>query len=193
MPEYYLDIETHPRGDRPSLDDEVITIQFQKLNTRTGKPEGKLVILKAWESSEEEILREFYYIFRPERPFQFVPIGMNLNYDLFVLHNRWKRIGINVPLETLFYHHPRLDIKPIIVILNGGSFKGASLDKFTGKQHSGAPIKEWYEQGEYKRIEAYIQEEAEEFIRFYRMLKREISKINAIIQSEILGMKNHEV
>lgn len=193
MSEYYLDIETYPKGSRPSPNDEVLTIQFQELETETGMPKGKLKILKAWESSEENILRKFHKIFMPDEPFNFVPIGMNLNYDLFLLHNRWKRIGIDVSLETLFYHHPRLDIKPILVILNEGRFKGASLDKFTKKRHSGAPIKEWYEQGEYKRIEAYIQEEAEGFIELYMLLKREIPKIKAIIESEIVGVKSYEV
>ena len=133
MPEYYFDLETYPKGSRLSPNDEVLTIQFQRLSSKTGKPMGNLTILKAWESSEETILRRFYKIFRPTKPFEFIPIGMNLDYDLFVLHNRWRKIGIDISLKTLFYNHPRVDIKPMLVILNDGQFKGASLDRFTGR------------------------------------------------------------
>lgn len=72
-PEYYLDIETNARGQKPDIEnDEILTIQFQKLSTRSGRKEGDLTILKSWESSEEKILKEFYSIFRPTSPFELI-------------------------------------------------------------------------------------------------------------------------
>lgn len=178
MPEYYLDIETNAKGQRPDIEnDEILTIQFQRLSSRSGRKEGDLTILKSWESSEKEILKKFYNIFQPTEPFEFTPIGMNLNFEFFMLHNRWKRIGIDVPLRTLIYDHPCIDIKPILVILNEGSFKGASLERFIGKKDTGAKIPEWYAKRDYVAIEKYIRDEAEGFIRFYQRLKEGIPRV----------------
>lgn len=178
MPEYYLDLETNSKGQRPDIEnDEILTIQFQRLGSRSGRKEGNLTILKSWESSEKEILEKYYNIFQPEKPFEFIPIGMNLNFEFFMLHNRWKRIGIEVPLRKLIYDHPSIDIKPILVILNEGSFKGSGLEKFTGKKHTGSMVPVWYAQENYTEIEKYIRDETEEFIQFYQKLKIKVPQI----------------
>jgi hypothetical protein len=175
MPEYYLDIETNAKGSKPDIkNDEILTIQFQRLSSRPGGNEGDLTILKSWESSEKVILEKFYSIFQPALPFEFIPIGMNLNFDFFMLHNRWKKIGIEVPLRSLIYDHPYIDIKPILVILNKGSFKGASLEKFIRKEDTGAKIPDWYAKRDYAMIEKYIHDEAEKFIAFYQKLKEKM-------------------
>jgi len=164
---------------RPDIEnDEILTIQYQKVTTETGEPKEPLQILKSWESSEKEILERFHSIFIPEKSFNFIPIGMNLNFDLFVLHNRWKKYGINVPLMTLLYDHPKIDIKPIIVILNKGEFKGASLEKFCGKEQSGKMVSHWYAMKDYASIENYIIKESEAFLRFYQKLKNEMPKMS---------------
>ena len=50
MPDYYFDIETNPRGQRPDYkNDEILTIQFQGLDSRTGERKVELKILKYWE------------------------------------------------------------------------------------------------------------------------------------------------
>lgn len=175
MPEYYLDIETNAKGPNPDVEnDEILTIQFQRLGSVSGQKESNLTILKSWESSEEEILKKFHSIFQPTKPFEFVPIGMNLHFEILMLQNRWKKAGIEVPLKTLIYDHPHIDIKSILVILNGGAFKGANLGKFTGKTHSGDEIPKWYAKKDYAAIEKYIQDEAEGFINFYQRLKERI-------------------
>lgn len=56
MSNYYFDIETNSRGPRPDFaNDEILAIQFQRLDGRTGEKEGDLTILKSWESSEKEV------------------------------------------------------------------------------------------------------------------------------------------
>ena len=62
-------------------------------------------------------------------------------------------------------------------MFNRGSFKGASLDKFTGKQHSGAYIKEWYEKEDYRIIESYIENEADSFLKLYQFLVKRLPDI----------------
>ena len=60
MPDYYFDIETNPGGQMPDFaGDEILTIQFQRLDSRTGERKGELNVLKSWESSERDILEKF--------------------------------------------------------------------------------------------------------------------------------------
>ena len=103
---------------------------------------------------------------------------MSLHFEFFMLHNRWKKNGIDVPLKTLIYDIPHVDIKSILVILNGGKFRGASLDNFTGKTSNGAVIPEYYANRDFEKIEDYIKKEAEEFIKFYQMIKKNLPKLS---------------
>jgi hypothetical protein len=177
MADYYLDIETTGTDVKK---DTILTIQFQKLGAASGRTDNELKILKSWESSEKEILNEFFEIFDPfgKDKFSFIPIGMSLHFEFFMLHNRWKKNGIDVPLKTLIYDIPHVDIKSILVILNGGKFRGASLDNFTGKTSNGAVIPEYYANRDFEKIEDYIKKEAEEFIKFYQMIKKNLPKLS---------------
>jgi len=171
MPDYYFDIETNPTMPKPNYkNDEILTIQFQRLDSRTGEKEGDLTILKSWESSERDILESFHSIFSPEDSWKFVPIGYNLSFDFFSLLYRWREIGIKVEPKILFSEHPYIDIKSILVIFNGGLFKGATLEKFVGKQYSGAKVSEWCKEKDYTSIQEYIEDEADKFINLYQFL-----------------------
>lgn len=175
MPEYYLDIETNAKGTKPDVEnDEILTIQFQRLGMTSGRKQGELTILKSWESSEEDILERFYSIYHPYEPFIFIPIGLNLKFEFFTLYNRWNKFGFDISLKNLIYDHPYIDIRTILVILNGGSFSGATLNKFTGKTQTGDMIPRWYANKDYSSIEKYIIDEAEEFIKLYQRMKEKI-------------------
>ena len=103
MPEYYLDIETNPTGDKVDLkNDRILTIQYQPIDCRTGETKGDLVILKAWESSEEDTLQRFYKVFQPDLPWSFVPVGFNLVFDYFSLIYRWRAMNIHVGAKAVF-------------------------------------------------------------------------------------------
>lgn len=180
MVDYYLDIETTGTDVE---NDEILTIQFQKLDVASGKKEGELRILKTWESSEEEILKEFYNIFDPlGHIFSFNPVGVSLDFTYFMLHTRWKKFGIDVPLKNLIYEIPHIDIKPILIILNGGKYKGASLDNYTGKKNNGSVIPKLHVNKDYNRIEDHIIEETECFMKFYQTIKEKIPDV--IIQDQ---------
>ena len=179
MPDYYFDIETNP-GRREEINyknDEILTIQFQRLDSRTGEKEGDLTILKSWESSERDILEQFYSIFSPEDSWKFVPIGFNLSFDFFSLLYRWRGIDIEVPPKILFSEHPQIDIKPIVVIFNGCSFKGANLGKFIGKQDSGLIVSECCKEKDYASAQKYIEDEADKFIKLYQYLIQRLPNI----------------
>jgi len=178
MAEYYFDIETCSRTAHPDFNnDPIIAITYQQIDSRTGQAIDKLNILKSWESSEEEILRKFHPIFNLQDKWKFIPIGCNLSFDFVSLICRWKKIGIETTVRNLFTEHPYIDIQPILVIFNRGSFKDCSLQKFAGKQHSGSKIIEWYDKSEYQEIQSYIEDETEIFLRLYRFLVQRLPNL----------------
>ncbi len=47
---YYFDIETYSPNEKPDpKTDKILTIQFQKIDIKTGEKQGELQILKEWE------------------------------------------------------------------------------------------------------------------------------------------------
>jgi len=144
MGEYYFDIETYSPGEKPSPEDRIITIQFQRIDLKTGEPIGDLIILKEWESSEEQIVTEFYNRFFREglSIWKFIPVGYNLNFDFECLICKFEKyLGIKLSSRDLHYERPHVDLKPMCVLLNEGEFKGLTLDKFTKKPHSGEIVR----------------------------------------------------
>ena len=171
----YFDIET--TGVNPRLH-KIITIQYQCIEERTLKPLGDLVILKEWESSEREILKDFLNVFIGGKPFDFIPIGVNLMFDFRFLYHRVKylipqyvRLG-KITLDYLIWEKPFIDLKPILVMLNNFGFKDYSkiIDKYMKINIQGKQIPYLYVEGKYEEIEAYIREEAKVTIEFLRKI-----------------------
>lgn len=170
--EYYFDIETCTKDEKPNpRKDKIITIQFQKLD-RNGEPVEELQILKEWEKSEREILQEFLSIF--DSGFKFIPVGANLGYDFIVIYNRAKKLlkPKDLSLEFLLHEKPKIDLKYTCILLNDGKFIGWS--DVLGKRGDNKNIKEWYKKREYDKIEEYIVAEAKDFIEFYKNIKNHI-------------------
>jgi len=132
MASFYLDIETDGTDARH---DQILTIQFQPLDRSTGKAVGNLRILKAWESSEKQILRQFIDecgLLDPY-PFAFIPVGFNLMFEHNFLKTRSVANGLP---EIDILARPFLDLKAVGVLMRHGEFKGTRLDTLTGKQGS---------------------------------------------------------
>ncbi|MDG6225184.1 MAG: hypothetical protein QCI82_06690 [Candidatus Thermoplasmatota archaeon] len=169
MAEYYLDLETtglDPRTHR------LISIQYQRLDMRTGRQLGPLTVLKEWESSERGMLELFLPIFMGSGPFSFVAIGFNVPFMYSFIIERAMAVGLDAPDPLyVFGSKPYLDIKPFAVLMNNGSFKGASLDRFTDLSFTGEMVPVLYERGENDRIEECIKEKASAFLSLYRHLK----------------------
>jgi len=175
MTNYYFDIESEGFDyDK----DQIITIQYQPLD-KDGKPSGELIILKSWESSEEQIVKEFHKIFISDNPFSFTAIGFNLIFDLSFIYSKFKKY--NLPLKSkdfmqfLFRDKPHIDIKYSCIIANNLDFKGSGLDKMTDKKVDGKVVIEWYNNKEYSKIEEYIKEEAESFLFALSIMKRDLN------------------
>lgn len=167
MAKYYLDIETYSPGERPNpKTDKVITIQFQELDSVKGHATGPLHILKEWESSEKEIVKEFSKLFKP---WDFIPVGNSLAFERSFLREKFrKHLGRKVENSELDYNFPSIDIQPLFVLLNGGAFKGCGMHNFTTKKTNGSFVSAWYEDKDYGQIVKYVKEEAEAFIEFYQ-------------------------
>jgi len=173
MTSFYLDIET--TGLDPAID-KIITIQFQELDRYTGEVVGKLIILKEWESSEKQIIKEFIEksgIFE-DYAFSFVPVGYNLGFE----HNFLKiRSKINNLPSLDILNLPFIDLRAIGILMNGGQFKGSGLSNLTGKKGDGIQIPFFYQNKEYDKIIDYIKNETEEFIKFNKWLYKKMSTL----------------
>jgi len=180
MAEYYFDIETYTTGQKAvPEEDKIITIQYQPIRISTGQTIGDLTILKEWESSEEEIVTDFYNrFFNGKSIWDFIPVGYNLNFEWeFLIEKFEKYLGKKFTSRDIHYTRPCLDIKPIFVLLNKGNFVGCGLDKFTNKPVDGRVIKKYYENKQYSEIEQYIKIETEAFLEFLQKINSNIGKL----------------
>ncbi|MEW6142709.1 MAG: hypothetical protein AB1597_06055 [Chloroflexota bacterium] len=178
MADYYFDIETYSKTPSPSFnDDEIIAITYQQIDSRTGQAKNKLNILKSWESSEADILQKFHTVLSPQEKWTFVPIGCNLSFDFTSLLYRWRKAGMQVNAKNLFAEHPYIDIQPVLIMFNKGSFSGCTLEKYAGKKWSGSKIAEWYTNKDYDAIQNYIEDEVACFLKLYQFLVQKLPNV----------------
>jgi DNA polymerase III alpha subunit (gram-positive type) len=180
MPNYYLDIET--TGLNPEKD-QILTIQYQKLDRNTGRAIENLTILKAWESSEKEIIKQFLENTEilEDYAFSFIPVGYNLSFE----HNFLKkRAEIYCLPQVDILNNPFIDLRAVGILMNEGEFKGSGLDKLTGKEGTGRLVPIWFENTEYDKIIKYIELEAKEFIRFNSWLYNRMPNLLKLFKAE---------
>jgi len=166
----YLDIETTSLSPK---DGEIVTIQYQRLDFETREPIGDLIILKAWESSEKDILEKFQKVFGTEQ-WSFVAHGYNLHFENKFLYQRSLVCGLENPIKL--FDRPTIDLHPIGILMVGG-FKGSGLDKITGKEEDGLYCLNCYDSKEYNKVEVYIKQEAKEFIKLLVWLTANMPKV----------------
>lgn len=162
MANFYLDIETEGFN---TIEHKIITIQYQELNWE-GKPKGELVILKEWESSEEEIVKKFHKILLSENVWSFVPVMFNSIFDLTFLWDKFKKynLPLKYTLSEYLYKFPLIDLKSSFIIANNLNFKDSGLDKMTNKETDGRNIPIFYKNKEFDKIEKYVIQETESFL-----------------------------
>ncbi len=173
MTEYYFDIET--LGTDPQ-DDKIITIQYQMLED--GEPVDDLVILKEWESSEGDIVREILDMQLLDPGWDFVPIGNRLRFDIIFIIEKAQQYGIldwkPGDMKYYFFNKPTLDVAPILVMMNNLKFLGSGIDNFTKKQ-KGSIVPVHYNNREYDEIIKYIEVERDAVLSLVSELRAVLS------------------
>lgn len=95
--------------------------------------------------------------------------------EIFI--GKFKQYGIDdKDLSYYFDTFPQIDLK-FLAVLKQGSFKGASLSSISNKKDNGNVIKEYYENKEYSKISAYIENETLSFIDLYSKIAKNIGKL----------------
>lgn len=184
MPTYYLDIESNTEGrERPDpTKDKIVSIQFMPFYDDSGKRKGRLTILKAWESSEKEILEQFlektgWTTYDPN-PWRFVPAGYNIGYDFIILQTRAKEVlGIDLKTAFLFQTLHYYDLWQVVLMANQGDNRGSSLHNFAPKNNP-IPAHILIEEKNWEGLEKYIKNEADAFLDLYQ---RSVSKVPTIL------------
>jgi len=177
VPEYYFDIETtglDPKSDR------IITFQFQELSQVSGIPVTKLVIAKEWDNdcSENTILEWMKELLIDQQSWRFVPVGNNLLFDLFFIAERMGNY-FHIDFLIRLINRPFIDIKHILVMINGGHFKNYS--RMIPKTDLGINVPVWYQKKQYEKIISYVEMEVAAFVRTYGILKRNLPSLAELI------------
>ena len=177
MPEYYFDIET--TGLDPNKH-RIITFQYQELSQVSGIPLTKLVVAKEWDHDcSEGAILEWIKELLIDSPFwKFVPVGNNLLFDLCFIAARMQTY-FHVDLLMQLINKPFIDIKHVLVMINGGHFRNYS--KMIVKTDLGYNVPIWYQKKQYERIVDYVEMEAEAFVRTYGILKRKLPGLAGLI------------
>ena len=187
---HYLDIETAPYqeffnpekpNDKSMITDvdkmQIITIQTQPIASDTGKPIGDLEVYRAWESSERDIVEQFYQKCKNK---WFVFVGNNLNYEMRFLIAKFKKFcGINFDP----FDRPTIDVQPTMVGINSGVFKGYA--KILGKNGVAANIGMWYHTNNYNAILDYIAKETESFLDVYSVLCESLPLLKPVLEKKM--------
>lgn len=172
---HYFDIET--LGFNPK-EDRIISVQIQPIFDN-GEPRGALEIYKSFGSggnqngipetlyTEDDIVSMMWNKLMCGSVWDFIPVGFNLKFDFKFLNTKFKEAGREFDTIDLF-DRPYIDLHPLAVLINKGSFKNSGLDHVSEKMEDGKNIPEWYRKREYDKIEAYVKQETESFLKFYR-------------------------
>ena len=175
---HYFSIETYS-SKLEKIDfenDKIISICFVKFDLKTGDRLDSIKILKEWEESEEVIVKFIYRWFFLRNPWNFIPVGFNLNFEWKFLESKFRKYnllknnGEYFTLGDFFDIFPQLDLKNIAVIKKG-EFMGTSLSYLTGNEYVVDDIHNSYKIGEYDNLGEYIENKAEDFLDIYKKIK----------------------
>ena len=119
-------------------------------------------VIAEWEWGEKQLIQTVLDKGVLEPTWDFVPVGNRLRFDLTFLIERatkWKLIDWDMPkLKYYWFTKPYLDLAPVLVMLNRGTFSGSSLHNFADKE-SGARVPKMYREGLFAEIIDYVTRE----------------------------------
>ena len=160
--------------------DEIMTIQWQGLDGFTGRPIGELTILTSWESSEREIVKTFIPNLKCNW-WDFILVGKNLTFEFCFLSQKMEQYDLGRFDFRNAHERALVDLKPILVMMNNGRFKG--FDQIIPKTNPtrNDQIPALYKEGKYDQVIQYIRDEADDFIKAYQILKVEMPRLRNLL------------
>jgi hypothetical protein len=189
MDTYYLDVETQGEPGRPDPHvDTLLTIQYQKLHSKTWEPVESLTILKSWELGEAGVVQVFKDAFLPEDHLPTcMVIGHAVHYDKEIVRVFMQRyLGFEKFTAWDFLNKWQcIDSRGLTIFLNGGRLKGSGLKDWTAKPATGQGIADLAVQGRYAEIEAYIVAEAAAYMDFLRGMRALLKDLTPRIRRQL--------
>lgn len=166
MSEFYVDIVTTGRDPET---DRVIAVAWQPLSMK-GMPTRPLTIVKEWEhpDGEKGVILELVKRLDPEDPWHFRPVGVDVHRWLAFLNTRLEKLTGNALEEYLVHGRtPILDLRTVLVLENGGGWKGSGLP-FIGDRL----YKDYYQEEKWDEMEGVIAAKASQTITYLNQRKQ---------------------
>ena len=180
----YLDIETYSPEKEPRFEDRVILIGL--------KIKKDVMLLKEWESSEKNILSQFYNFLKDRVEKETVTlIGWNLvRFDIpFLTYRIWKRnIDSLVNIFEVFRKTYWRDLRQCLLPFNEYRFRGLSEDEIAKKfgikppTYSNKEISYFYKNRMFGKIEEHIISEFK-FLSDLSWKMRDIREVMRVFES----------
>jgi hypothetical protein len=180
MAEYYFDVAT--TGTDPAQH-EVLAVGLQPL--QGSRPMGPLSILTQWEYGGERGLLQAVYrsdVFAVAS-FDYVLVGPNLlRFDLPFLMERMDGLGVRpwprAVATRYLAEKPSLDLRSVLVLLNGRRFDGSGLQNFSRRPIiPGEEVPKMWARKDYRGIETYMRQHAEAFLEIYGQILPRLADI----------------
>jgi uncharacterized protein YprB with RNaseH-like and TPR domain len=185
MAEYYFDVAT--TGTDPAQH-EVIAVGLQAL--QGSRPMGPLSILTQWEYGGERGLLQSVYksdVFAVAS-FDYVLVGPNLlRFDLPFLMERMDALGVRpwprAVATRYLAEKPSLDLRSVLVLLNGRRFDGSGLQNFSRRPLiPGEEVPRMWARRDYRGIETYMRQHAEAFLDIYARIAPRLAEMGRDIK-----------
>lgn len=169
----YVDVKTFSERGFKSGSMKVILIQYRDF-------EGRLRVLKGWESSEKEVLGAFLSdLRRMKRDGFLMLVGHNvLRFDVPVLIRRMAANGLDSAenLEDFFHDVATVDTMQCMLPFNSMRFKGLSADDISASLgipgRSNGDVEKLYREKRFAEIEARAAPDLDFVQSLYWKLKR---------------------
>lgn len=185
----YLDIETFSEKKELKIGHmKIILINFKEVFS---KENIKITILKEWESSEKDILKQFYNHFqlllKTEKTVWV--IGFNiLRFDVPVLINKLVNHSIaSLPQVLEFFRNIYItDLRQCLLPFSKFRFKNLSTNKIAEKlqikkpKYDNKEIRKFYTEKNYGKIEEHSYSDIDFIQNLYWILKREPEKLKKL-------------
>lgn len=168
MVHYYIDIELASQGSRPEASDQIVAVLLCAINPETGMRVQDPILFTGDEMTERELVEALAQRIVGKDPFDFVAVGFNVLFDMWLLRHKFSQYGIADLDDRFFLERPMLDLKHVGVLANKGVFKGVRLGA------EGNPVRAWHEAKNWEAIEQYLLDKMEHFLQAYRLWSKKL-------------------